>query len=249
MLLTDFFFAGVCYDKYVLQSLHLETATLRADMKKFEDLLSKRFQYQFPYKPQKRDDYFVNPRRLIDQMNEFLCSFPFDVPGFSTAAFLLYFHGHGALILDKQCIITNEGTYIPVDELVDLIHKYSKAERIYVVMDCCSNIPELTDPQAEDRKTKGEKRVRDKVISIRRDANFDDKVVRINAVPRGYEAPATSGKTFTDALVTVLEDPKRPGAEDGAGVALESLQDMIASVFPHNPKVVFNSKTGTFFPY
>ena len=95
-----------------------------------------------------------------------------------------------------------------MEELVNKAVKL-KAERYFVISDCCANTSEFKDATNDATK----ERVRDAHAVAK-----DETIVQIKAVSEGKRAEATEGKTLTSALVAILE-------WEGRGVPLNKLQE------------------------
>ena len=104
--------------------------------------------------------------------------------------------------------MTTAGEAVPIEELVNKAVKL-KAERYFVISDCCANTSEFKDATNDATK----KRVRDAHAVAK-----DETIVQIKAVSDGKRAEAAEGKTLTFALVAILE-------WEGRGVPLNKLQD------------------------
>ena len=119
--------------------------------------------------------------------------------------FFIHPNGHGVQVDGHPCLLTTKGEAVPIEELVNKVVTL-KAERYFVISDCCANKLEF-----KDEVTK--KRVRDAHAVIK-----DENIVQIKAVPDGKRAEADEGKTLTFALVEILE-------WEGRGVPFRELQD------------------------
>ena len=84
-----------------------------------------------------------------------------------------------------------------------------KAERYFVISDCCANTSEFKDATNDATK----ERVRNAHAVPK-----DETIVQIKAVSEGKRAEAAEGKTLTSALVAILE-------WEGRGVPLNKLQE------------------------
>ena len=115
--------------------------------------------------------------------------------------FLLYFHGHGVQVSGQPCLLTPDWETIPILELVNKIVDVVKAERYYIVTDCCANRRDWGD---EDEELIAKQCV-EEAEDAPQHKTLGEKIVNISAVPGGYKASAKEDKTLTCALVSVLE--------------------------------------------
>ena len=116
--------------------------------------------------------------------------------------FLLYYHGHGVQVSGQPCLLTPDWETIPILELVNKIVDVVKAERYYIVTDCCANRRDWGD---EDEEIIAKQRV-EEAEDAPQHKTLGEKIVNISAVPGGYKASAEEDKTLTCALVSLLEN-------------------------------------------
>ena len=127
---------------------------------------------------------------------------------------LLHYHGHGKEVLGHSCLLTPKGDAIPMVEVINKVTDYVKADRYYIIKDCCANKDELANEADK-------KRVEEAVLE-KQNEKLKEKIVKIEAVPGGYEAHAI--KTCTYALVSVLNSSYDAGEE---GVPLKALRERL----------------------
>ena len=100
--------------------------------------------------------------------------------------FLLFYHGHGVQVSGQPCLLTPDWETIPILELVNKIVDVVKAERYYIVTDCCANRRDWGD---EDEELIAKQRV-EEAEDAPQHKTLGEKIVNISAVPGGYKASA-----------------------------------------------------------
>ena len=123
---------SIFFDKYQNQAAGLEA--IRGDAESIQGVLEdkQKFRYKFPSEdPTLFDpDQFQNQGKLVSTFQMFLEEWEKQQPkGTVVDTFLLYVHGHGALVLGEQCLFTNKWTPIPLRELVNMIAEQIRPNR------------------------------------------------------------------------------------------------------------------------
>ena len=159
--------------------------------------------YKFPYVDHVGTDLFVNPKKLVQKVERYLKGDYGGDEARKSDVFLIYYHGHGADVLGKQCIVDGDGKYIPIYELVSLVYKIVRPLVIYLVMDCCSDYI--------DSSVEAETRVK-AVFKLQDRADFEDILVCVSASKPGMTASGKKGETLTAlALLPVLKECDEKG--------------------------------------
>ena len=117
----------VYFDEYEKDNGEVEEyPVIREDTVQMRDLLKEKFGYEIPsedpviFEP----GSFENPDSLVIDFAQFLIKLRDHKSGTIVDRFLLYYHGHGALVLEKPCILTGTWEAVPLVELVNLVIKY-----------------------------------------------------------------------------------------------------------------------------
>ena len=183
-----------------------------------QDLLKEKFGYEIPSEDPVivEPGSFENPDSLVIDFAQFLIKLRDHKSGTIVDRFLLYYHGHGAQVLGKPCILTGTWEAIPLVELVNLVIKYINPQRYFVINDCCSNSLDFDADTLIARMKEAQR--------VKKAKGFEDRYLEINAAPPGHRANALPGKTLTSALVSVLEENLRQGK---VGVPVLELEDLL----------------------